>query len=669
MNANHQRHLLVTFRHIDNLLSEAEHTLADAGSASPFAEHAQDSTPVQRKVIHDYIQRVRAALARALADLGLPRPAPVCGALWAARGHVTFATIAVAEMEPQRLRGYGELSDADIPAIDRIVAELNAALDRLAAYLDQGPDADLPARLEKLEQTRDELPLLRKLERVITAHGLVEFRGALTGLLDRLENGAFEIGVFGRVSSGKSSLLNHLLGETVLPVGVTPVTAIPTRIRFGAAPRAIIEFAEDQAAEVDLSRLAEFSTEQQNPGNAKHVARITAEVPAPRLREGVIFVDTPGLGSLATRGAEETVAYLPRCDLGLVLVDGAATLTHEDLTVVQALYQAGARAMVLASKADLLELGDRERTLAYIEHQLAGQLGVKLAAHPVSVLGADATLCDRWFEGELRPLLETHREQAAASLKRKVGGLREAVVRTLEARLQSPGAAPAFRARAAEAAAGLRQAEALLGASERDLGDLIERVPFLGMTSIETAADALAGTWQQHRTASAESGAECAAALSRALGECTAGVVARLEALRRQLEAPLAAAREAIGAGGGEPLPGPAGLPGLDLAVVTAKLDVRPPRFLLRPGLSRLRRSLRAQLQRQLSESLPDLLLDYRRRLRAWLHETLIGLRFAFHAQAGPLRAQLEARATVAASETAPTSLQADWQTLQQWPQ
>jgi hypothetical protein len=38
MNENQQRHLLVSFRHIDNLLSEAEHILANAGLTSPFAE-------------------------------------------------------------------------------------------------------------------------------------------------------------------------------------------------------------------------------------------------------------------------------------------------------------------------------------------------------------------------------------------------------------------------------------------------------------------------------------------------------------------------------------------------------------------------------------------------------------------------------------------------------
>ncbi len=128
-------------------------------------------------------------------------------------------------------------------------------------------------------------------------------------------------------------------------------------------------------------------------------------------------MDTPGLGSLATSGAEETVAYLPRCDLGLVLVDAASTLTHEDLATVQALCQSGARAMVLGSKADLLRPAERQETLAYAQQQIKAQLGLEVPVRLVSVMGAEARLCDEWFERELKPLLESHREQAAASLK------------------------------------------------------------------------------------------------------------------------------------------------------------------------------------------------------------------------------------------------------------
>jgi predicted GTPase len=60
---------------------------------------------------------------------------------------------------------------------------------------------------------------VEQLCRIITTHGLIEYREALGFIIDRIENNVFEIGVFGRVSSGKSSLLNYLLGIDYLPVG------------------------------------------------------------------------------------------------------------------------------------------------------------------------------------------------------------------------------------------------------------------------------------------------------------------------------------------------------------------------------------------------------------------------------------------------------------------
>jgi GTP-binding protein EngB required for normal cell division len=672
MNENHARHLLATFRHIDNLLSEAEHIMATAGGSSPFAEYTQDSTPVQRKVVHDYIQRVREAMNHAMTDLELSQPAPVCGAVWAASGRLSFAQIAVAEMEPQRMRGYGPLSEEDVKRINRAVAELNAALGRLTAYLNKGPDADLQARLQRLDQTGNETTLLREVDRVITAHGLVEFRGALAVLLDRMENGSFEIGVFGRVSSGKSSLLNRLLGTEVLPVGVTPVTAIPTRVGSGPVARAMIEFADSKPVEVELARLAEFSTEQQNPGNTRHVTRIQVEVPSPRLSEGVTFVDTPGLGSLATGGAEETVAYLPRCDLGVVLVDAASTVTHEDLATVQALCQSGARAMVLGSKADLLRPAERQQTLAYARQQIKAQLGLEIPVHLVSVVGAEAKLCDEWFEGQLRPLLDTHREQATASLGRKAGGLRKAVVITLRRRLQgqTSGTTAASGERVAGTLARLRQADALLEAAQREADKLLDEVPDLTGELVEAAASEIATAWGQRRTPPDEPAPSCTAALGRALSAHTARTVERLESTRQQLEQILAEARQAAGAvtAGTEPLPRPSSLPMFDPSAAMLKLELRPPRPLRPLGTRVFRRWARSQLRRQLGDSLPELLSDYRRRLRQWLSQTLTELRAAFHAQAGPLQAQMESRASVAMSESSTASLEADLRLLQEWP-
>src|SRR5262249_38848621 len=152
--------------------------------------------------------------------------------------------------------------------------------------------------------------------------------------------------------------------------------------------------------------------------------------------------DTPGLGSLAVAGAEETIAYLPRCDLGIVLIDASTGLTQDDLVVVQALYQAGASAMVLISKGDLFSANDLEQMIAYVRTNLGDQLHIEPPLHAVSVSGTASVLCDRWFENELRPFLTRHHELAVTSQKRKIGALREAIIGALERRVEGGVSTP-----------------------------------------------------------------------------------------------------------------------------------------------------------------------------------------------------------------------------------
>ena len=182
--------------------------------------------------------------------------------------------------------------------------------------------------------------------------------------------------LFGRVSSGKSSLLNALLNTDVLPVGINPITAVPTKLRYGPELRAAVAFGDGQSAIVSVDELAKLVTEQSNPGNRRKVVRAIVEVPSPRLREGIMFVDTPGLGSLTKRGAAETLASLPSCDLALLLIDAGAILSEEDIGTLRLLYKAGIPALVLLSKADLLAEGDLHRTISYIEEHIKSDLGL-----------------------------------------------------------------------------------------------------------------------------------------------------------------------------------------------------------------------------------------------------------------------------------------------------
>ena len=340
---------------------------------------------------------------------------------------ILSAIIALEEAEPARLRGYGELSADDAHAVTLFVTQIDNLLDKMASYFAQGPGAGLRERLEKLSSTTDEANLLRRLERLITRRGLVEFRGALEMLLDRIASDGFEVAVFGRVSSGKSSLLNYVLNTETLPVGVTPVTTVPTRIVYGPEPRATVAFAERQSQRIPPDQISEFASERMNPGNAKHVTRILVELPAHRLQEGVMLVDTPGIGSLALSGAVESMAYLPRCDVGIVLIDAASTLVAEDVALVDLLYRAGAAVHVLLSKADMLTDAEHRQSVEYVREQLRKQTGMDVPTFAVSVRDKDSALCDQWLEVSLSPTLAKRQQMARESLRRKVGMLRNSV--------------------------------------------------------------------------------------------------------------------------------------------------------------------------------------------------------------------------------------------------
>src|SRR5438034_9648277 len=237
---HHQRHVRTTFQYIDKLLSEAEHIMSDAGSPSPFRRHSDDTTPIQRKVTHDYILRIREAMRRAMEELDIPASEPHSGAIWAAAINLMYCSISLNELTPERMLAYGPLSAEAANNLDGISAELDGLVAKLRSFLGKGGGGDLQERLQQLGKTGDEIRLLSETEKIVTAHGLVEFRGTVGMLLDRMESAAFEVGVFGRVSSGKSSLLNYILQTDVLPIGVTPVTAIPTRISHGSLREAIV---------------------------------------------------------------------------------------------------------------------------------------------------------------------------------------------------------------------------------------------------------------------------------------------------------------------------------------------------------------------------------------------------------------------------------------------
>src|SRR5208337_3650485 len=104
----------------------------------------------------------------------------------------------------------------------------------------------------------------------------------LLALRIRLEEGRFHLAVLGQFKRGKSSLLNALLGESLLPTSVVPLTAIPTFLQYGPELIVRVSYQDDRPAEEFHGKSTEelreilhgFVTEEGNPSNRLGVLQV-----------------------------------------------------------------------------------------------------------------------------------------------------------------------------------------------------------------------------------------------------------------------------------------------------------------------------------------------------------------------------------------------------------
>jgi len=643
LNSAQERRLRATLDEADRLLSEIGLILNSAASKSPFPKYIVDLTPVQRKTIEDYMGRVRVQLARVLEGQNIAVEPPSIPATRAIHSALTFLDIAVEELRPRYMQGYGEVPPVAAAELNGIVGELSASVRELDRYVTQSGQ-DLQQRVAKLESMGANIELLQELERIISEHCLVEFRSALGMVLSRLEDTSFEVAVFGRVSSGKSSLLNVVLGTDILPVGVTPVTAVPTRLIYGNPPGLFVWFANPTPEQYAVTRLGEFASEQQNPGNAKLVSRILVRLPSPWLKKGVAFVDTPGLGSLATSGATETMAYLPRCDLGVVLIDTGSPLTASDLQTIDALYRAGIPAQVLLSKADLLAQQDLDRMLRYTADRLKSEANIDLTVHPVSVTGNSRESLNQWFEQEIVPLLARCQELRSASVGRKLDMLYGAVEFALHSRLQRSGQVTSSgntEIRSPEA--DLRRATAWIEEAASTVRGFADSVSKDSQTILWRAAERLLALWA-HGKHAMDTAAEVRQATLEQVQERLKVLQRTLASLAEELEKQLASTAEQLGAPNRPTDQEFHGLiremPAIDLGMFDVSVT--------RPSLAGLLgkrfqvQKLAHQLGGQAGTQVSNALRVYGRLLNDWCSTILSQMQRRFAAYADAYRAQAE---------------------------
>lgn len=215
------------------------------------------------------------------------------------------------------------------------------------------------------------------LESAVELSGIADGRreGAAAGrLAERLRAGRFQISVVGEFKRGKSTLVNALVGETAVPTGVLPLTAVATELAFGE-PSATIEHLDGSMEETGQDGIADYVAEQLNPKNVKQVARVVVRGRWPLLAGGVVLVDTPGAGSSFEHNTVAARAALLEADGAIVVLSADSPLSAAELDMLDALRDRRAPTFFVLNKVDHLDEPNLEQVRAFVATALLERLG------------------------------------------------------------------------------------------------------------------------------------------------------------------------------------------------------------------------------------------------------------------------------------------------------
>jgi len=262
--------------------------------------------------------------------------------------------------------------------------------------------------------------VLYRLSELALEFGAQHIASTARSIAERISEGRFYVACVGQFKRGKSTLLNALIGHSVLPTAVVPVTTVPTIIRHGEHLAARVRFQSATWADIPVDAVEEYVSEGKNPENVKSVAGVEIFVPNPLLETGMCLVDTPGLGSVFAGNTAATHAFIPHIDAAIVVIGADPPLSGDELQLVETISQDVHDLVFVLNKADRASAAERSAALGFASRVLETRLKRPIPAiFEISALDRLEQGGPEWDWGQLVHTLEDLVRHSGRSLVRK----------------------------------------------------------------------------------------------------------------------------------------------------------------------------------------------------------------------------------------------------------
>lgn len=237
-------------------------------------------------------------------------------------------------------------------------------------------------------------------------------------LLDKLESEDMTVAVIGQFKRGKSALSNRILDDDVLPVGIVPITSAVTKVKYGKRHAEVV-YQNGVVEPVEFESLHQYISEQENCNNELGVEAVVLHTPSKFLKNGLTFVDTPGVGSFHKNNTEVAYDHMKESDAVIFLLSVDSPINQIEIDFLKNTREFAAKFYFAVNKIDVVseaELRAYNDYCTMLLRQLMGREQVKM--YPVSAKTGQGI--DELKADILRDCKKSTREIMEASTAKKL---------------------------------------------------------------------------------------------------------------------------------------------------------------------------------------------------------------------------------------------------------
>ena len=203
----------------------------------------------------------------------------------------------------------------------------------------------------------------------------------------RLDRAQLRVLVLGEIKQGKSTLINALLGQLLLPSGVTPTTGAVVQIVRGEQLGRFLVGPDDTRKPLETEHFLKLAR-----GKEEFAGTILAVTPSEHLPPNVELIDTPGINDLQKVRGMISRGELPRGDALILVLDATQILKLTEVAFLRDALVAlggtegtGATLLLAVNRIDLIPEAERPALLDHIHRELTAVL-----PGPVELFQTDA---------------------------------------------------------------------------------------------------------------------------------------------------------------------------------------------------------------------------------------------------------------------------------------